>query len=266
MVARNAEVEHHLAPSVERTFMAIRFGNAVSCAKSLMSVVLLMLLYAGFGHSQADSGSPDGQPIAPAKTPAPPPPKRILGIVPNYRTSPTLEEYKPITTREKFKIATEDSFDPGTAVLAAVFGAEAGLTKSTPSFGQGPSGYARYFAASLADFTTGNYMTEAIYPSVLHQDPRYFRRGEGAVWSRMGSAASQILWTRTDTGRRQFNLSEILGNATSVAVSNAYYPDNRNASDAATKFSIQIGVDLGANILKEFSPELTALFSRKHRE
>ena len=118
--------------------MAIRFGNAVSCAKSLMGVVLLILLYAGFGHSQADSGSPDGEPIAPAKTPAtPPPPKRILGIVPNYRTSPTLEEYKPITTKEKFKIATEDSFDPGTAVLAALFGGEAGLTKSTPSFGQG---------------------------------------------------------------------------------------------------------------------------------
>jgi len=188
--------------------------------------------------------------------------RRLCGLL----YSPTLEEYKPITTKEKFKIATEDSFDPGTAVLAALFGGEAGLTKSTPSFGQGPSGYTRYLAASFADFTTGNYMTEAIYPSVLHQDPRYFRRGEGCVWSRMGSAVSQILWTRTDTGRRQFNLSEILGNATSVAVSNAYYPDNRNASDAATKFSIQIGVDLGANILKEFSPELTAIFSRKHRK
>jgi hypothetical protein len=247
--------------------MAIRFGNAVSCAKGLMGVVLVILLCAGVGHSQADSGSPDGEPIAPAKTPATtPPPKRILGIVPNYRTSPSLEEYKPITTKEKFKIATEDSFDPGTAVLAALFGGEAGLTKSTPSFGQGPSGYTRYFAASLADFTTGNYMTEAIYPSVLHQDPRYFRRGEGSVWSRMGSAASQILWTRTDTGRRQFNLSETLGNATTVAISNAYYPDNRNASGAATKFRIQIGVDLGANILKEFSPDLTALFSRKHHK
>jgi hypothetical protein len=99
--------------------MAIRIGNAVSCAKSLMGVVLLMLVYVGFGYSQADSGSPDGQPIAPAQTPATtPPPKRILGIVPNYRTSSSLEEYKPITTKEKFKIATEDSFDPGTAVLA----------------------------------------------------------------------------------------------------------------------------------------------------
>jgi len=74
MAARNAELEHQSCSKQERTFMAIRFGNAVSCAKSLMGVVLLILLYAGFGHSQADSGSPDGEPIAPAKTPATPPP------------------------------------------------------------------------------------------------------------------------------------------------------------------------------------------------
>src|SRR5262249_12419292 len=191
----------------------------------------------------------------------PRPPKRILGIVPNYRTTPTLQEYKPITTREKFNIATQDTFDPGTVVLAALFGGEADLTRSTPSFGQGPSGYARYLAASFADLTTGNYMTEAIYPSMLHQDPRYFRRGEGGAWSRVGSAVSQIFCTRTDSSHRQFNFSETLGNATSVAISNAYYPDNRNASDAAAKFGLQIGVDIGANILKEFSPELAAMFS-----
>ena len=34
-------------------------------------------------------------------------------------------------------------------------------------------------------------MTEVIYPSLLHQDPRYFRRGTGSVWSRVGYAASK---------------------------------------------------------------------------
>jgi len=64
----------------------------------------------------------------------------------------------------------------------------------------------------------------------------------------------------------RFNFSEIMGNATSVAISNVYYPDNRNPSDAAAKFGIQIGVDVAANVLKEFSPELTRLLSRKHHE
>jgi hypothetical protein len=199
--------------------MALLFAGAVSSTRCLAGAALLIFLCAGSGHSQADSGSPYGEQTAPSTVPETPrPPKRILGIVPNYRTSPTLQEYKPITTREKFNIATQDTFDPGTAVLAALFGGEAGLTRSTPSFGQGPSGYARYFAASFADFTAGNYMTEAIYPSILHEDPRYFRRGEGGAWSRVGSAVTQIFYTRTDSGHRQFNFSETLGNATGVAI------------------------------------------------
>jgi len=74
----------------------------------------------------------------------------------------------------------------------------------------------------------------------------------------------QIFWVRTDSGRMQFNFSEVLGNSTTVAISNAYYPDNRTAREAATRLSIQIGVDMAGNILKEFSPELNRLLSRKH--
>src|SRR5262249_34587770 len=117
-----------------------------------------------------------------------PAPKRIFGIVPNYRTSATLKDSTPLTPRQKFKIATDDSFDRGSVVLGALFGGLGQLTNSTPSFGQGAAGYAKYFAASYGDFVSGNYMTEAIYPAILHQDPRYFRRGTGGTWSRIGSA------------------------------------------------------------------------------
>jgi hypothetical protein len=193
-------------------------------------------------------------------------PKRILGIIPNYRTAPTLREYTPISAREKFKLATQDSFDRGAFALGAIFGAQGQLSNSSPSFGQGASGFARYFATSYSDFVIGDYMTEAIYPTLLHQDPRYFRRGSGSGWSRLGSAVGQIFWTRTDSGRKQFNFSEVLGNSTAVAISTAYYPDNRNASDAATRLVLQISIDMTANLLKEFSPELNRLISRKHRE
>jgi hypothetical protein len=68
-------------------------------------------------------------------------------------------------------------------------------------------GYTRYFGASYADFIIGNYMTEAIYPSLLHQDPRYFRRGIGSGWSRLGYSVGQIFWIHTDSDRTQFNYS-----------------------------------------------------------
>ena len=191
--------------------------------------------------------------------------KRIFWIIPNYRTSPSLNPYTPLTAREKFKIAAEDSFDRGTVALAVLFGAESQLTNSTPAFGQGVRGYARYLGTSYADFVIGDMLTEGIYPVMLHQDPRYFRRGRGSVWLRLGSAAGQIFWTRTDSGRTQFNYSEIIGNSTAVAISNAYYPDNRTTSNAISKLGVQLGVDMAANILKEFWPDINRKFSRKSR-
>lgn len=107
-------------------------------------------------------------------------------------------------------------------------------------------------------------MTEAIFPSLLHQDPRYFRKGTGTGFKRLTYAMGQIFWTRTDSGGHMFNFSELCGNATMVAISQAYYPDNRDARSAATTFAIQIGDDMASNILKEFYPDLRRWLSKKH--
>jgi hypothetical protein len=186
--------------------------------------------------------------------------KRVLWIIPNYRTFPFPANYKPIAPKEKFGIATQDSLDRGTVALAAAFAGEGQLTNSDASFGQGVKGYAHYFGTAYADLVVGNYMTEAIYPTILHQDPRYFRKGTGSGWSRLGYAMGQIFWTHNDSGRTQFNYSEIVGNSTAVAISMAYYPDGRNASNAVVKLGSQIGVDMTSNVLKEFWPDLRRKF------
>jgi hypothetical protein len=189
--------------------------------------------------------------------------KRLFGIVPNYRTSPSLTSYEPIKTSEKFKVASEDAFDRGTIALSALFGAESQLTDANRSFAQGGAGFGRYFGAAYGDFVVGDFMTEGIFPTVLHQDPRYFRRGTGSRWSRLGYAAGQIFWTHSDSGRSQFNYSEVLGNATAVAISDAYYVNNRTAADNVSKLGMQLSVDMAANVLKEFWPDLERKFKRK---
>jgi len=192
--------------------------------------------------------------------------RHILGIIPNYRTFPSLLNYKPLTSREKFKIASEDSLDRGTFALAGLFGGLGQLTDSNKSFGQGSAGFARYFGTSYGDLLIGNYMSEAIYPSILHQDPRYFRRGTGSGRSRLAYAVSQIFWTHSNSGSRQFNYSEWLGNSTAVAISNAYYRDGRDFSSSVSKLGVQIGVDAVGNVLKEFWPDLRRKFSKRSRE
>jgi hypothetical protein len=239
--------------------------------------VLYRILFAGLGFvlfvsespGQQTSTSVPSQPGIVQSTANNPPQaesKRILGIIPNYRTSPSLQNYEPLTSREKFKIASEDAFDRGTVGLAALFGGEGQLTNSNRSFGQGAAGFGRYFGASYGDFVIGDYMTEAVFPTLLHQDPRYFRRGTGSRWSRLGYAMGQIFWTHRDSGGTQFNYSEVLGNSTAVAISTSYYANKRTASDAVSGLGTQLGVDMAANVLKEFWPDLQRMFSRKHRQ
>jgi len=231
------------------------------------AILFVSCFCAVLAYAQQPAPDPPTQPGTLAKSnPTGDEPKRILGIIPNYRTSPSLAHYEPISIKEKFTIARQDSFDRGTVILAAAFAGEAQLTNSNRDFGQGAAGYGRYFGAAYGDFVIGNYMTEAIFPTILHQDPRYFRRGTGSTWSRLFYAIGQTLWTHADSGRMQFNYSEVLGNSTAVAISNAYYKDNRDVGDAVTKLGTQIGVDMAANVLKEFSSDINRKFFRKHHD
>src|SRR5882762_3801961 len=153
--------------------------------------------------------------------------KRIFGVLPNYRTADGSRPFQPISTRRKFTIAYKDSFDWPVYLTSGAFASRYRLEDQNPSFGQGLKGYAKRYAGAYGDQAIGNMMTEAIFPSLLREDPRYFRRGEGGKWSRIGYAMSRIIVTRTDAGRSRFNFSELVGNSAAVTISNAYYPDTR---------------------------------------
>ena len=180
--------------------------------------------------------------------------------MPNFRTTASLHPYVPLTPSEKFKIAGQESFDPGTVLTGAFIGGISMASDSNPSFGQGTKGYFRYFGTAYGDLVIGNIMTEGVFPTLLHQDPRYFRRGTGGTWSRLGYSMSRTFWTQNDNGRTGFNYSEVFGNATAVAISNAYYPDNRTARDNVERLGAQLGLDMAGNILKEFWPDIDKKF------
>lgn len=226
--------------------------------KQVVSLVLAGLCLTASVHAQS---AERGESQAPASEPQE---KRLFGIIPNYRTSPSLERYVPLSAGEKFKLATKDAFDPGTFVLSAAFAGEEQLTNASPSFGQGAKGYAHYFVTSYANWAIGDYMTEAVFPALLHQDPRYFRKGTGSGMKRLTYAIGQSFWTHTDSGGHMFNFSEVGGNAAGAAIAQAYYPDDRTAGKAASTFAVQIGVDTASNIVKEFYPDIRRHFSKKH--
>lgn len=222
-----------------------------------LPIFLLACCYAAMAQQATPGAAPD-PPLQPGQTEqAPPPPdKRIFGVLPNYRTANETAVYMPITVKQKFTIAAKDSFDYPLLGLAAFIAAEGQLTNAHPEFGQGWAGLGRRVGTSYADQAIGNMMTEGIFPSILHEDPRYFRRGYGSVWSRTFYAATRVFVTKTDSGGTRFNFSEVLGNAAGTAISNAYYPDSRDAADNVEKLGEQIGIDAVSQVLKEFWPDI----------
>jgi hypothetical protein len=192
--------------------------------------------------------------------------KRIFGVLPNYRTADGSLPFEPITTKHKFYIAAKDSFDYPVYPLSAAFAGLYQLEDENPSFGQGVKGYAKRFAAAYGDQAIGNLMTEAIMPSLLHEDPRYFRRGagSGSTWQRTRYALTRVFVVRTDKGKWDFNYSEWLGNGFSVALSNVYYPpDTRDVSDNVEKLGVQVATDAFSQVLKEFWPDLKRKLFKK---
>jgi hypothetical protein len=184
---------------------------------------------------------------------------RILWIIPNYRAISAGVQLPRLSVKEKFVLATQDSFDYSSFVLAGMLAGYSQATNSTPEFHQGLAGYGRYYWHSFADEAVGNYFTEAIVPVIAREDPRYYTLGkeQGGFWHRTGYAISRLVVTRTDSGGSRFNTSEIVGNALGAGVSDLYYPRaERTLGQTADKWATQIGIDGIADILKEFWPDI----------
>ncbi len=224
--------------------------------------------------SQPSAEPPSGERLPPG-TAAPAAPdssgietgKRIFGVLPNYKTVDKMTvAYQPISTRAKFTIATKDSFDwPEFFVAGAMSGLNQ-ITGQDPEWGQGVKGYANRYGASIADQTISNYLTEAILPSVLHHDPRYFRLGQGSQAHRIAHALSWVIISKTDSNHNTLNVSELVGSAASAAIGLAYYPaEERDGSAVLDRFVTQVSFDAASSLLKEYWPDIRRrLFHRHH--
>jgi hypothetical protein len=238
--------------------------NDVGCRQlrsSRFLALFALLSVAGLAHAQQPVPT---EPQVPSKddsktsSPAPLTNDRIFGVIPNYRTveDPT-RGIAPLSTEQKFRIAAGDSFDYYAYPIAALFAAVGQAQNSPRSWGQGWGAYGKRFAAQFVDQTDENMMTEAVVPWLLKQDPRYFRMGQGSFWHRTGYALSRIWVTRTDTGHKAFNSSEIAGAGIAATISNAYYPsDSRSVSQTLSRWGVFVGEDTVFNILKEFWPDM----------
>ncbi len=181
---------------------------------------------------------------------------RIFWALPNLLTVEKGAELPPLSTHQKFKLVGQGTFDPFEFAYMGLVASVNQAENSNPTYGQGLIGYSKRYGTAFVDNAIGNFMAGAIYPAALHQDPRYYQMGKGKLIHRFFYAGTRVFVTRGDSGKTQVNFSEILGNGTAAAISNAYHPGPRTLDSNVHVWGSQIGWDAVAYELKEFWPDI----------
>jgi hypothetical protein len=183
---------------------------------------------------------------------------RLFYTLPNFLSVENAANIPTMTTGEKFKVIARSSFDPVEFVWYGVISAVGQAENSESAYGQGWGAYGKRYATNLADGTVEGFMTSAILPSALKQDPRYYVLGQGGFWHRTSYALSRLIITRSDSGSSQFNASEIFGSASAAAISTyGYHPENdKTLGNAASVWGTQVAYDGLAFVVKEFWPDI----------
>ena len=191
---------------------------------------------------------------------------RLFGVLPNYVTVEGGGAITPLTTKEKFKLSAEGIFDPAEFVFVGVVALVNQAENDNPEWHQGLKGYARRYGNAFANQAIGNINTGAIWPSLLHQDPRYFQKAKGSFSHRFFYSASRILITRTDSGHAQFNFSEMFGSMATAGISNIYQPrQERSIGNTLDTFGTQVLYDALSFELREFWPDVKHKFAHKSK-
>jgi hypothetical protein len=205
--------------------------------------------------------------------------KRILGILPNFR-SVSANTYLPAQSpKEKFVGVVQDSFDYSSFIFVGGLAGVGQLQGSVAEFHSGAPAYARYYWHDFVDQTDENLWVGFLLPAALHQDARYYtlgrwehggngtakRSGHNGIAKRAGYAFTRIFITRTDSGGSSFNFSEVVGAGASAGISNLYYPSsNRGWNKTGQRWVLNVGIDGTTFIFKEFWPDINhAIFHNK---
>lgn len=183
--------------------------------------------------------------------------QRVMGIIPSFNTS-YVGDAVSLTPKQKFQLAFRSAVDPyafGIAAIVAGFGEAKG---SNQGFGWGPEGYGKRVGAAYLDAFDGTMIGNALLPTILHQDPRYFRLGHGTFHHRLFYAVATSFICKHDKTRKwEPNYSNIGGNLASGALSNLYYPNSDGGFTQTIEGGLTVTLEgtFGA-ALQEFWPDI----------
>jgi hypothetical protein len=219
------------------------------CPGSLLGS--LLILAGSLGTSSVSRGQGRIDPSLPT---APLNYTRILVLFPGAKTVKDPQAVvAPLTKKQKYSIFLRRTVDISLPVEALVFAGASQWLNYSPEYGQGWNAFAQRFGSYTGSIVSSSFFTDAFLPSLMHQDPRYFRKGRGSVRSRLLYAFESAFVTHTDTGKATFNSSSVLGLGMSTALTNSWYPSqNLTLGNTMERYAIKVGISAAVNVIREF--------------
>jgi Carboxypeptidase regulatory-like domain len=176
--------------------------------------------------------------------------QRVLGVFPNFYVT-YVRNAAPLSSGQKFRLALRSSIDPVSIGISGVVAGVEQWQNDFSGYGQGAQGYAKRFGASYADGVISTMLGDAVLPSILHQDPRYFYKGTGSIPSRALYAIGSVVICKGDNGHWQPNYSNVFGNLAAAGISNLYYPSTDRDG---------VGLTISNSLIGTASSAIGALF------
>ena len=192
--------------------------------------------------------------------------QRVMGVMATFNTTRDPNAL-PLSPKQKFQLFFKSSTDPWPFLLAGVVSGIGQADNSYPEWGQGAQGYAKRYGAAYSDAFIGNFFGNALLPSILHEDPRYFQKGTGNKIGRVLWAASSTFWCKRDNGHWGPNYANVGGNLIGAAIARAYYPASERTVGDTIQDGITVSVEgiVGAEVI-EFWPDMVRAHNRKKAE
>ena len=186
-----------------------------------------------------------------------------MGVMATFNTTRN-KDALPLSSKQKFQLFFKSATDPWPFLLAGVVGGIGQANNDEPEWGQGAQGYAKRFGAAYSDYFIGNFFGNAVFTSMLHEDPRYFQKGTGKVSTRILWAAASTVWCKRDNGTWGPNYANVGGNLIGTAIARVYYPSTeRTVADTLNDgFTVTYEGIVGAEVI-EFWPDIVRHHKRK---
>lgn len=133
-------------------------------------------------------------------------------------------------------------------------------------YGPGVPGYSKLYASKLADSASRNFFHTVVLSHAFGQDPRFYRSNKSSTMGRFSDAATSVVVTRTNDGRKTFNSSRVLATFFSAALSNAYYPEaERTFGNTMGRAGRRLMMDVSSGVVREFAPDLLRKLFRRNK-